>query len=660
MAKELNHNRVEFYQANDLAYDYYRDRIVEIISSASEYSFVTINDCIEIHQVLQTVRAYPHLFIEYDQGEVLKPASNLFSSACAVASGMLADMGLLSLFDSIEEQYVHRFWDFSAESKLYKSFSKLEIQSLLKTSLHVIRDMLRHRQLLNAFDDELAEALKASPRYAAELIIDTFGAAGERKGINGLPSSLTHRDIDNLMLAFLSEEKINLNHVRVLSMWPSSAKGTYRPSPKVLVTAAQRIEELTKELFQSKDAIIIKGDANVLFSPSQKECKQAVLDDGIIKCSFSTLWLMEYTDYGTILNNFIYVFGFAKTVGLLTVPAHKHERSILMETLGLHPLDEYHESPQSRARLSLQLCVIMGYRRLLIEAGTRLEDALEWFFNSYISEEFGIEGFRINLPAENVSFFDKCKSSGPEIERVLKAFQVYVCEGEVNPAYFPHIGFKLFDQVPSLVSKKYLIEDKKFAGYGQMLFSDQSQLAYSKRHEGHDSFFEMIESDYVVFEDFHDVYQPILARLEKDGFICRDDSGRINAEERTWVLYWIWKESAFPVYRFSGEIKAIADDLVENGFARYSESLFSPDESDYLNYMFNNAKFSGSIGLRNEYDHASGIVTDPNDESIEQDYCLFLDMLICIVLKINDELMFVTGKGGVGELVDWPLADEDS
>lgn len=193
-----------------------------------------------------------------------------------------------------------------------------------------------------------------------------------------------------------------------------------------------------------------------------------------------------------------------------------------------------------------------------------------------------------------------------------------------------------------------------------MLFSDQSQLAYSKRHEGHDSFFEMIESDYVVFEDFHDVYQPILARLEKDGFICRDDSGRINAEERTWVLYWIWKESAFPVYRFSGEIKAIADDLVENGFARYSESLFSPDESDCLNYMFNNAKFSGSIGLRNEYDHASGIVTDPNDESIEQDYCLFLDMLICIVLKINDELMFVTGKGGVGELVDWPLADEDS
>lgn len=659
MAKESNYNRVKFYQANDLAYGYYRDRIVEIISSASEYRFLTINDCIEIHQVAKTVRAYPHLFADYDQNDILKTVNCLFSNACAAASRMLTETGLLLLFDSIEGQYIHRFWDFATKSKLHESFSKFDIQSLLEASPYAIFDLLKHKPLLNAFDDELSEALKANPRYAAELIIGSFGAKNEREAIFGLPSSLSHQDVDELMLAFLSEENINLNHVHILSAWPSSAKNVYNPSSKVLVMAAEKLKELTNEFFQSEDTIIVKGSANVLFSPSQKECKRVVRDDGVAVYSFSAQWLTEYVDYGTILNNFIYVFEFMEKTGLLTVPAHKHERSAFMETLGLHALDEYHGSSQFHARASLQLCTVMGYRRLLIEVGTRLEDALEWFFNSYILKEFGIEGFHINLPTETASFLDKCKSAGPEIERALKAFQVYVCEGEVNPAYFPYISFRFFEEIPSLVPKKYLIEGDKFANYGQVLFSDQSRIAYSKKHGWYGSFFAMIESDYVTFEDFHDIYQSHLIRLEEDGFISRDDTGRIRPGKRARILHWIWKKSAFPVYKFPGEIKAVADGLVEAGFARYSESLFSPDESDYLNYMFNNAKFSDSIALRNKYDHASGIISNPNDEDIEQDYSSFLSMLIYIALKINDELMAVTGKGGVGELVDWPLTDGD-
>lgn len=658
MTKDFNHDRVEFYPANDWAYAYHRDRIMEIFFGKEEYSVKTINDCIEIHQAVKTAKTHTHLFADCNQSNLSNAAGRLFGTACKVARELHNELGLLSLFDSVEGQYTDRFWDFATESELYKSFSKLEIQSLLEVSPHAIYDMMEYKPLLKTFDIEIAEAIKANPLYAAQLIIGSFGAKDASKASLGLPSSLSNQDIDELMLLFLSEDDINLNYVQVLSAWPPAVRKIYRPSPKVLVTAAKKVKELTEAFFHSEKAVLIKRDVNVSFSPTQMECKRIAIDGELIDCSFSTQWLMKYTDCGTVLNNFIYVFEFIEKTGLLTVPAHQHERSALMDTLGMHALDEYPSSPQFNIRMSLHLGEILGYKRLLMEVGTRLEDAIEWFFNTCISDEFDIEGFHINLPVESATYLDKCRSVGPEIEGVLKAFDVYVHDGKVNPAYFPHMSFKLFSQVPSLIPNKYLIEGDKFAGYGRVLFSDQSELAYSEVHKRYGNFFEMINSDQVQFDDFHEIYHQLLTKLEEDGFIRKDgDSGFIKAEPKAHVLSWVWRKGAFPIYAFSDEVKTIGNDLVMNGYVKYRESLFSPDESDYLNYMFNNALFSDSVALRNKYDHASNIVCDPNDNDIKQDYCLFLGMLICIILKINDELMYVTGKGGVGELVDWPPLD---
>ena len=45
---------------------------------------------------------------------------------------------------------------------------------------------------------------------------------------------------------------------------------------------------------------------------------------------------------------------------------------------------------------------------------------------------------------------------------------------------------------------------------------------------------------------------------------------------------------------------------------------------------------------------------------MESDYCRMLAALIGIVLKINEELSYVTGRGGFNTcvLVNWPLTEE--
>ena len=102
------------------------------------------------------------------------------------------------------------------------------------------------------------------------------------------------------------------------------------------------------------------------------------------------------------------------------------------------------------------------------------------------------------------------------------------------------------------------------------------------------------------------------------------------------------------------------ESLVSKKIIKYTDRFFSPDEADYLAYLFNNAKFSNSLALRNKYNHGSGAITDFNNQEMQYDYCMMLAALISILLKINDELSRFTHKGGIdGDyLIDWPLEKE--
>lgn len=90
----------------------------------------------------------------------------------------------------------------------------------------------------------------------------------------------------------------------------------------------------------------------------------------------------------------------------------------------------------------------------------------------------------------------------------------------------------------------------------------------------------------------------------------------------------------------------------------YSGKLFAPEEAAYLDFMFNDASFPNSQGLRNRYDHAHSPIDDPNALSIQSDYYRMLTLLVAITLKINDGLSAATGRGYLENLADWPYYDE--
>lgn len=73
-----------------------------------------------------------------------------------------------------------------------------------------------------------------------------------------------------------------------------------------------------------------------------------------------------------------------------------------------------------------------SYSQVLNSFNIRLENITEWFFKKYLVEEFNIENFITKMLGENLSYFEKCRVIIPEIDRILKQYNYYLKDGEIN------------------------------------------------------------------------------------------------------------------------------------------------------------------------------------------------------------------------------------
>ena len=473
-----------------------------------------------------------------------------------------------------------------------------------------------------------------------------------------LPEELTNDDLNSIMIGYLNSDHPSPNYVKVLASWPSSASKRFLPSPDTVVLA-KRIEKASLEELLAK-GVGLQFGTGVVIDEQQEACKGITYDGLNITHVFSGKWLGRFLDNPTILNNFIYVFDFVDSQGILTMPARAHEETALVESLGIHVLNEYRTSNAFYMRNAAALLKTIAYARYLKQHDARLESAIEWVFNRYFEEEFGIKGFSLSLPAEEASWLEKCKSIGPEIERVIKAYGVLAKRGVIDDAFFPFETVKFFKEYPSLNGSKYAIAGKKLEECGFNLFSDQSLLAYIEDKDTKEHcFFDLLMRHAVSRANYLVNLHPIIDQLLDESFIEEDDqTGMLRPTLLSDIMKRVWDTGAITLKHCSNDIKEQIGILVDRGILAYCDALFTPDEAAYLNYVFNDALFSNSLGLRNRYDHANSAITDPNSGAMRDDYYRLLTTLIAITIKINEELQDKTGRGGPSEFVDWPLYDE--
>lgn len=657
--REFNHTRIVYYDRSDWAVGLFIDRCLYILKEGPHNQIATINDAIEAHQLKLTFETVPELFEKAEDIDVASIVSALFTNACKYTRETLASSGILGIYEELEMQYATQFWGLVHACGAEKMISGEEIDELLSRQIECLAPILEDDKLVKLFDADIRKSLVDNPYYSAELLIREYATESRSQNAIYLPKCFSQGDFDSIMAGYLDDQRANPNYMEALFNWPSGAtKCKFSPSPDVKVRAKQAHDKAMDELF--RQCAGLEYGAGVQIDPEQIACKGIKVNGLTLTYSFGETWLGKYTDHASIMNNCRYLLDVVDRSGLMASPAHPHEESGLLATLGPHVLGEYRMNTISNTWESLANVEVVAYANFLESRGTRLEDALEWTYNVYFAEEYSINGFSLALPSSGASWLDKCKSIGPEIERAVKSYSIYSRIGKIDGDYFPYESFKSFGTLNALSEKKYAIDGACFNRWGFYLFSDQCMLTFRRGHNDRARcFFDLISNAMVTFDDYDDVYAEVLQQLvDRQLVSVCEKTGALSPTPRSICLKAVWDNGAIALGGCGDGDLALIDGLVSDEMLSYCGKLFAPDEAAYLDYMFNDASFPNSQGLRNRYDHAHSPITDPDAMNIRSDYYRMLTLLVAITLKINDELSAATGRGYLENFVDWPYYDE--
>ena len=100
---------------------------------------------------------------------------------------------------------------------------------------------------------------------------------------------------------------------------------------------------------------------------------------------------------------------------------------------------------------------IFSYVQILKKYEIRLEEVIEWFFKDYLLEEFKIANYVVKMPTSNSSYLEKCRAITPEIDRILKQYQYYIEDGEIDQELLQiSSSHMFFENCKSIIGNKYI------------------------------------------------------------------------------------------------------------------------------------------------------------------------------------------------------------
>ena len=159
---------------------------------------------------------------------------------------------------------------------------------------------------------------------------------------------------------------------------------------------------------------------------------------------------------------------------------------------------------------------MQGYYFFLKEHGICLENVVKWFFESYLKDEFGVEGFIINLSGEKVNWLEKCKNLVSEMDGVLKQFRLFVTDGQIDRELLEMSSENvIFNSIPGFVEMKYgYVDNQEMKNEMLPLFSEQSHISYTEKTKSkYNTFIKLVATEKMKKSDFYSYQLPQLEWL---------------------------------------------------------------------------------------------------------------------------------------------------
>lgn len=546
------------------------------------------------------------------------------------------DKNFIETYKNTEKLYRDNFWEEFERHKTYRRVSKETFRFFLKTQKPLITYILRQKEVVREYGQELAEHMLDDPQ-SAELLLDYY--LGLDKAPCFLPNELSAEQKVQILEKYISSDDCNMNYLQSLLNGRITNNKEFPVTPRLKQRAQKRLDAFWKNHFETHQGV--ETSVGVEFTPDCPVEAGCLSRKGTDLCAqYNTSWFLENLDYPNLLNNFIYLFGYVDFQFRSEFPAISSEMSEMEKNIGIRGPKEYRYGCAFEQRSLLFSAQLVVYANFLKRQGIAIEDVFQWFFETYLKEEFGVENFSFPVCSPEASILEKAKMMATEIERVFKQYKLYCEDGKIDHELLElETCSEKIDRIPSLRDNKYIYATGDENATAQfLLFSNQSVLGWveSCGHK-YETLYELLRKETVRLEDFANFQKRDLQWLIQRNLLAIDPTGVvIPAWKKVRLLKDLYDKGVI-VNGYYSDCSTALEELQRQGFIRYESSLFSVPEQRYLNFMLNQAEYSNGYQLRNKYAHGSYILDEIRQQ---QDYTELLKIMVLIIIKINEEFCF--------------------
>ncbi len=641
--------RIKFYSINDMVTGENLIRIKEIVDNFDENKKdYNINDIIEFYNITKYVdtecyKNYKLNWTEYDVSKI-KGVIKIYKGIIARYIKSISNENIIAKYMEIKDDYYgyrEDFFELLEKYKVYENISEDTFCELLHTPKVFLEYILKNKNMTYYHGKTIRQRFYEESEYA-EIILDYYEAK-HTENVKTLyfPKELILEDKEEIIKKYIDSENPNLNYLRLINNIQN--RDELSISDKTRLASIKETKVQNDNLFSNSAGI--EYGAEVRFSKSQQEVVEFTKEKHIFKYSYDIRWIHENTDFNTLLNNFIHLFGYVDRQMRITLISKESELASTEKFFGVKSKNEYEIGMTFNIKNMLSMLQIIAYYKELNKINIRLEDVIEWFFKTYLLEEFDIQNYLVKMPSKDSTYYEKCKSILPEIDYILKQYNLLVEDGIIDQELLEVSSTSiLFESVKSLIDNKYIYGNDKSQEFNNIcyyFFSDQCLLHYTEKYKNkrYTSFYELLLNENVKANDYSGYSERLLNYVIDNGyvFIDFDDYIRVKDKRMIAILNDLYNNEVINYWKYPLKYREKMDELIEKDMLLKGSTLFSKQEKDYFNFYLNQRSFNNTYDLRNKYLHGNKL-KDDDENTHYNNYMLFLKFIILIIIKINDEL----------------------
>lgn len=642
-------DRVCYFSKDDLSVGHYLELAEKRIQKVSEEGMPTdLEGIVELWHIKNLFENDCRLETWTDaEFEDLKSLTNGYNAIIANFFNSLNPTMIKSEFELLGWTYKKTFWEIIDAYKLYKLIDPEILREIISGNINNLREVLECKGIVERFKDVIREELLIN-KNSAHIILDKYVAKqkSQREHQLYLPSNLSLKDKEQILIDYLQSENPNVNYVRLITQIKDN-KDKIKISPKTRLLAERTEKKLNEEMLSDPNTVTKRWAIGVQFVDKKNidAVSFNVDEEGVRTYTYSVPYIRECDNVRRVVNC-ISLFGWLNKHFLINLINKQTEVDEIESSLIDKGRDAYPSYMKFNNKNKLSLYQLLAYDNVLRNIDSSFERELKQFYEYHLKEEYDYPSLPITIPTTEDTALNKCRVICPELDAIVNQYNIFVEEDEIDTKLISLSKPLKVEEGKSLLENKYYEiaegNNEVLSVLWGLFGSGHSLLTYVDpfKDKNYHSLVEMLEKeDNVQYSNYADYQKPHLDFLIQQGVIGIDSDGvlYVVSQSKVKVLKSLWEFGVCSYWHYNEEDRIVLDEMYAKGWVVKDDYLLSKPERDYFSYYLDNMKFTNGMAYRNHYMHGSTPPVD-NENEHQTAYITFLRLFAILLLKIEDDL----------------------